>query len=41
MGLFKETPAAEDVLETARTLVEKMVEAIERLKTDKGETNQP
>ncbi|MES2370316.1 hypothetical protein [Thiobacillus thioparus] len=40
-GVFKKAVAAEDVLEAALILIEKMVEEIERLKTDKGEVNQP
>jgi hypothetical protein len=40
-GVFKKTLAAEDVLEAALILIEKMVEEIERLKTDKGAANQP
>jgi hypothetical protein len=40
-GVFKKTLAAEDVLEAALVLIEKMVDEIEKLKADKGEANQP
>lgn len=40
-GVFKKALAAEDVLEAALVLIEKMVEEIEKLKADKGEAGHP
>lgn len=40
-GAFKKALAAEDVLEAALVLIEKMVEEIDKLKVGKGETGHP
>lgn len=40
-GVFKKALAAENVLEAALVLIEKMVEEIEKLKADKGEAGHP
>lgn len=40
-GVFKKALAAEDVLEAALVLIEKMVGEIERLKADKREASRP
>ena len=38
VGVFKKALAAEDVLEAALVLIEKMVEEIERLRADTSES---
>jgi len=40
-GVFKKALAAEDVLEAALVLIEKMVGEIEKLKADQGEAGHP
>lgn len=40
-GMFKKALAAEDVLEAALVLIEKMVGEIKRLKADKREASRP